>query len=106
MCKVVNLKKDSYTVYIGRPSPYGNPFKVGVHGKRGECVQLFKDWFYSADGKECREAVKNNITKDSILGCFCKPGNCHGDVIAEYVNNNYQTASLFYEIESRENSQN
>lgn len=97
MCKVVNLNKDSYTIYIGRPSIYGNPFIVGKHGKRGECIQLFENWFYSDAGKECREAVKNNITKDSVLGCFCKPKNCHGDVIAKYVLNNYNPPSIFHE---------
>jgi hypothetical protein len=25
--------------------------------------------------------------KGKTLGCFCKPEACHGDVIAEYLNN-------------------
>ena len=28
-------------VYIGRGTPWGNPYIVGVHGARGECVDLF-----------------------------------------------------------------
>ena len=25
--------------------------------------------------------------KGKTLGCFCKPNSCHGDIIAEYLNN-------------------
>jgi len=92
MCKVVNIRNADYTIYIGRAGhgqlgTFGNPFKVGVHGKQGECVELFRKWFHSPAGQEMRSKVDAIITKNDTLGCFCKPNACHGDVIAEYVNN-------------------
>lgn len=91
--KIVNIhSKQPYTIYIGRvsktnPGLFGNKFVVGVHGPRGECVRLFREWFYSEeqDAIEYRRRVDAMIDRDSILGCFCKPASCHGDVISEYV---------------------
>lgn len=96
-CTVVNLYKDSYDIYIGRPGKnrsgeFGNPFIVGKHGQTGECVALFEEWFYSEDTSAIamQERVRHNIPLSSRLGCFCKPlKKCHGDVIAGYINNNY-----------------
>ena len=95
MCTVVNLRQHRYDVYIGRagkgqPDTFGNPFRVGVDGAQGECVKKFEDWFYSDDGAFFRSHVDATIKPGDVLGCFCKPLACHGDVIAAYVNNNYQ----------------
>jgi len=91
---VVNLRKETYDVYIGRPgkgqydAPFGNPFLVGIDGERGECAKLFRDWFHSDDpkAKEMRNRARETIKSNDKLGCFCKPKDCHGDVIAEYIN--------------------
>jgi hypothetical protein len=95
MCTVVNLRSSTFTVYIGRPGhglqgPFGNPFVVGVHGTRGECVRLFEEWFASDTAKEYRELIHTRIIPNDVLGCFCKPAACHGDIIARYVNNGYR----------------
>lgn len=93
MCKVVNLKHERYDVYIGRAGHgqdgrFGNPFRVGVHGAQGECVKLFENWFYSESpaAVQMRMRVLQEIKPGMVLGCFCKPRACHGDVIAAYVN--------------------
>jgi len=96
---VVNLRKEAYDVYIGRPgkgqhdAPFGNPFIVGIDGERGECAKLFRDWFHSDDpkAKEMRKLARERIKPDDKLGCFCKPKDCHGDIIAEYINNLNET---------------
>lgn len=31
------------TVYVGRPTTWGNPFKVGEHGDAIECASLFRN---------------------------------------------------------------
>lgn len=95
MIRVVNLRKEPFTVYIGRAGKgkagtYGNPFIVGRDGERGECVKLFESWFYSAYGSKMRKLVEK-IPPDAVLGCFCKPAACHGDVIAHYLNNKRRT---------------
>lgn len=39
--KVVNLYKEPYDVYIGRGSPWGNPFVIGKDGDRKECIDKY-----------------------------------------------------------------
>lgn len=95
MCSVVNLRSSRFTVYIGRPGrglpgPFGNPFIVGQHGARGECVRLFESWFASDAATTYRKLVDTHIKPSDVLGCFCKPAACHGDIIARYVNNGYR----------------
>jgi hypothetical protein len=80
---VVHCKKDQYDVYIGRPSIWGNPFKIGRDGKRGECIELYKGWI--AKKSELQAKAKKEL-KGKILGCWCKPRACHGDVLAEIAN--------------------
>jgi len=84
--KVVNLKlKEKYDVYIGRGSPFGNPFKIGVDGDREQVITKYRDYFYNRIKNDAvfRQQVKQ--LKGKILGCFCKPLPCHGDVIVEYL---------------------
>jgi len=97
MCKAVNLRSESYDIYIGRAGKgqegiFGNPFIVGAHGARGECVIKFETWFKSddADAAYMRDMVRTHIKPGMRLGCFCKPATCHGDIIAAYVNNGYK----------------
>ena len=72
-------------VYCGRPSKWGNPYAIGPHGKRAQVIRLFRLWWYAPEQAELRlEAVRELAGK--ILGCWCKPKDCHVDVIAEFVN--------------------
>lgn len=87
MTTVVNIKNTKrYDVFIGRGSPYGNPFnyrKMGI--TREECVSLYKEYFY----KKLNDPVfrdKVLTLKDKILGCYCAPLLCHGNIIADYLN--------------------
>jgi len=77
MNKVIHCKKESYDVYIGRPSKWGNPFVIGKDGDREEVVKKYSDWILQQpqlldDLEELR---------DKILGCWCAPNLCHGDVL-------------------------
>jgi poly(3-hydroxybutyrate) depolymerase len=70
-------------VYCGRPSPLGNPFRLGVHGSRSECIAKFRRWLW--ERLQARDAVVlaalDSLREDSVLGCWCKPHDCHCDVI-------------------------
>jgi hypothetical protein len=68
-------------VYIGRGSPWGNPFKIGVHGTRAEVIQMFEENLTARD----RELIKYRL-KDKHLVCFCAPHACHGDVLLRIAN--------------------
>ncbi len=79
MTKVVHCKKDKYDVYIGRPSKWGNPFKIGKDGTREEVIQKYREWIMTQPELL---AVLPEL-KNKVLGCWCKPKPCHGDVLAE-----------------------
>ena len=81
--KVVHCKKDSYDVYIGRPSKWGNPYSIGKDGSRSEVIEKYRK--YLLGNKELLNDLHE--LEGKILGCWCKPEACHGDVIAELVNN-------------------
>lgn len=84
---VVNKFKEPYDIYIGRGSPWGNPFPIDeASGNTREVViekyrvHLFK------------QVTRGDVTIQQLLeldgktlGCFCKPKACHGDVIASAV---------------------
>lgn len=74
--QVVNLKKEAYDIYIGRPSKWGNPFEIGKDGDRLEVVKKYGVWFMTTN-------LINSLheLKGKKLGCFCKPLLCHGDFL-------------------------
>lgn len=81
VCRVVNLRKERYEVYIGRGSKWGNRFFIGSDGNREEVIRKYRDWIMKNDYLlSCLGELK-----DKVLGCFCKPLACHGDVLVELV---------------------
>ena len=92
MTNVVNIRISEYDVYIGRAGKgqdgyFGNPFRLRANESRGATIDRYREYFY--DRLETDPDFKNRIheLKGKTLGCFCKPDACHGDVIAEYLNN-------------------
>lgn len=78
---VVHCKRDPYDVYIGRPSKWGNPFKIGRDGTREHVLDLYRQWIQTQPG--LMAALPE--LRGKVLGCWCKPLSCHGDVLAELV---------------------
>jgi hypothetical protein len=76
--KVVNIGKETCTHYIGRPGPFGNPFKIGKNATREEVISAFEK--YARGNPALLDAIKA-LPEDAVLGCYCKPEACHGDVI-------------------------
>lgn len=83
---VVNLRRDKYSVYIGRPSMFGNPFIIDKDGSRDEVIMKYREYFYHhlESEPEFKKAVEE--LRGKTLGCYCHPLPCHGDIIAEYLN--------------------
>ena len=81
MTKVVHCKREPYNVYIGRPSKWGNPFKIGRDGTREQVIEKYRKYILSSK-------LINDIheLKGKTLGCWCHPKACHGDVLAELAN--------------------
>ena len=80
-CKVVNLRKEKHDVYIGRGSKWGNKFIIGPDGNREEVIKKYREWILG--NKELLSSLHE--LKGKVLGCFCKPQACHGDVLVELV---------------------
>jgi hypothetical protein len=76
---VVNLRKEPYDTYVGRGSPWGNPFRIGRDGTRDEVIEQYREWLLYNPELMARLPE----LKGKRLGCYCKPLRCHGDVLAE-----------------------
>ncbi len=81
VCKVVNVRKEKCDIYIGRGSKWGNEFVIGRDGNREEVIGKYKERILKNDYLlSCLGELK-----DKVLGCYCKPLACHGDVLVELV---------------------
>lgn len=80
---VVHCKKDKYDVYIGRPGPWGNPFRIEQEEDREAVVERYAEWLLSQP--ELVEKAKKEL-KGKVLGCWCSPRMCHGDILSEIAN--------------------
>lgn len=80
--RAVHCKRERHHVYIGRPSKWGNPFVVGKHGERGECVALYESWLL--ENEQLMAALPE--LRGKVLGCWCAPRACHGDVLVRLAN--------------------
>lgn len=76
---IANIKKgEKYTVYIGRGSIFGNQFRIGLDGTRGEVIAKYEACVQNND--EIMKAIFD-LCETDILGCYCSPLPCHGEVI-------------------------
>lgn len=92
--KVANLREDGWInggVYIGRPGKgfdgyFGNPFPMGPDRDRQMSIVLYRNYFLRKMETDPIFASRVLALRGMVLLCFCKPLACHGDVIAEYLN--------------------
>ena len=82
MTRVVHCKREKFDVYIGRPSKWGNPFVIGKDGDRKEVLKKYRDWIVE------QKSLIGDLPEleGKVLGCWCKPKACHGDILAEMAN--------------------
>lgn len=68
--------------YVGRPTPFGNPFTVENFG-REKALELYSTYLQLAleTNKPFRQLVYNLWGK--ALACWCAPAPCHADLLAE-----------------------
>lgn len=81
--RVVHCKREKYDVYIGRPGKWGNPFTLPSEAYREHVLKLYRDWI--GLHPELIEAAKREL-RGKVLGCWCAPKACHGDVLMEIAN--------------------
>ena len=85
--RVVNMRHEHYDEYIGRGSLWGNRYS--------HIRSSFKGVIYVATRREAIERYREDLINDPErmrliptlkglrLGCYCKPLDCHGDVLVE-----------------------
>ena len=74
--RVLNKHRDKISrddVYIGRGSPWGNPFRIGEHGTRNMVCDKFE--------RDVLPALDVEALRGRNMVCFCAPLRCHGDSI-------------------------
>lgn len=85
-------------VYIGRPSPLGNPFAIDIDGTREEVVAKYKVWLNQQIAHVASDDPRRPINdildtlvnahrdgEDINLVCWCSPKQCHGDVVKAFI---------------------
>lgn len=73
------------TVYVGRPTMFGNPFIVGVNAASAAGAKAAFGWFVRRDRRLWRWARKTLRGKN--LACWCPLGTpCHADVLLAIAN--------------------
>lgn len=80
------------TIYVGRPTIFGNPFAVDADHDAAWAVRMFRHWL---DGAPNTGGGLRRLTllarlaelRDKNLACFCKEGSpCHADILLELAN--------------------
>jgi len=79
-CRVLHCKQEKADVYIGRGSPFGNPFPMVDESDRSDVIERFRAWVKTQP--ELLRLIRTHLPGKSV-GCFCAPRPCHGDVIDE-----------------------
>ena len=78
---IVHCREAPYDVYIGRPGPWGNPFKIGRDGTRDEVIRKYENWITAQLTHDTELRSRLAELKGKVLGCWCAPHKCHGDVL-------------------------
>ena len=79
---VVHCKRAKHDVYIGRPSKWGNPFEIGKDGDRETVICKYREWVVT----QPRLMAALPELRGKVLGCWCAPQACHGDVLVSLAN--------------------
>lgn len=90
MSNVVHCKRAPYDIYIGRGSKWGNPFShkhgtqaLSITKTRADAIQAYKSYLLTSP----KLIAALPELKGKILGCWCHPKPCHGEILAYYAEN-------------------
>lgn len=89
--RVVHCKREAYDIYIGRPSILGNPFshlegsKVAavIVRTREDAIARYREYAIKRMETDPEFAAAIRACREKVLGCWCAPKACHGNVILE-----------------------
>jgi Domain of unknown function (DUF4326) len=82
--------EDEKGEYIGRGSPLGNPWPISPHRNRATVLEYYRAYLARNIEVEDPDIMRELMRLLAIaqqrplkLVCFCKPQDCHGDIIRE-----------------------
>lgn len=81
---VLNKRKHGIpagAVYIGRGSPWGNPFVIGRDGDRDSVCEQYEAQLASRIDSNSVDLRELAALHGKNLVCFCAPLRCHGDTL-------------------------
>ncbi len=89
---VVHCRREKYDILIDRTTRWGNPIKLVGEANRLRVLQDYRRWlngdpeFITLYGPPptTKEIIQELWGK--VLGCWCHPKPCHGDILAEIAN--------------------
>jgi Domain of unknown function (DUF4326) len=88
--RVVHCMREHHHVYIGRGSDWGNPFRIGRDGTRREVIERHELYVY--EHPELLASIQE--LRGLVLGCYCAPYPCHGDLYVRLANAPRRGASV------------
>jgi hypothetical protein len=92
MITIGNKRHGARGIYVGRPSPLGNPFVLRSETDRAAVIQAYARWLVeqlrdpgSAASREIARLAQLARTQDLCLVCWCAPKACHAAVIKRLI---------------------
>lgn len=84
--RIKGWKMPANTVYVGRGSRYGNPFRLGKGFNAEMVIGLYKDWLKSPVNNLAEDRIKF-LLKGKNLACWCPLNQpCHADILLKIAN--------------------
>lgn len=87
-----SLRSTSQYEYIGRGSSWGNPYSIyeieDLEKGEDPRERVLSNYKYDFENNKLFRLKKEEVNElaGKRLGCFCKPLRCHGDILADFLN--------------------
>jgi len=94
---VVNIRHSPCDVRIDCTTIFGNPFPEWKWG-REECIRRFETYFWQRIERDPEWKTEVLKLKGKVLGCWCKPLNCHGDVYVAFLDSYDEMSKIKLEV--------
>lgn len=91
--RIGNRRRGDEGIYVGRPSIFGNPFRVSEDHGRADVIAQYEEWL-AVEMKRSTSPVVSALKQLALrvayggnitLVCWCWPKACHADVIRHQI---------------------
>lgn len=80
------------SVYVGRPTKWGNPFShmesshaMHIVPSRAAAIRAYSKWIHAPEQSKLRADMRREL-KGKHLICWCAPFACHAEIIRDIAN--------------------